>query len=232
MLHQLSGSLARTKSVFVLEDLHVRGMQQNRRLALSISDASMGELRRQLAYKSEWHGSTLLVAGRFWPSSKLCSSCGVIKPALALGERTFDCDACGVALDRDLNAAINLRAYRLNQLGIVPLPADRREVTPDGEEGSGAGTTGAKPASLKQEASRRRTRRPNTRSEPKDSLVSVSSRESNPDANPHFRSRSAARASNRRRCGSRSAPRSRACRRRRARFRAATWRSSRSTSSG
>jgi putative transposase len=163
MLHQLSSSLAKTKSAIVLEDLHVRGMQQNRHLALSISDAGMGELRRQLAYKSEWHGSTLLVADRFWPSSKLCSDCGVIKPALGLGERRFDCEACGTSLDRDVNAALNLRAYGLHQLGIAPLPADRREVTPDGEEGSGASTIGAKPASLKQEASgRRRTRRPNT----------------------------------------------------------------------
>jgi len=99
-LHQLSSSLARTKSVIVLEDLNVRGMQRNRRLALSVSDAGLGELRRQLVYKSEWHGSTLVIADRFYPSSKLCSGCGVIKDALALGERVFDCDACGVSLDR------------------------------------------------------------------------------------------------------------------------------------
>jgi putative transposase len=127
MLHQLSGSLARTKPVVVLEDLYVRGMQQNRHLALSVSDAGLGELRRQLTYKSDWYGSTLVVAGRFWPSSKLCSGCGVIKPALSLAERSFDCEACGVSLDRDENAAFNLRAYGLNQLGIVPLPVDRRE---------------------------------------------------------------------------------------------------------
>jgi transposase len=119
-------------------------------------------LRRQLTYKSDWYGSTLVVADRFWPSSKLCSGCGVIKPALSLAERSFDCEACGVSLDPDENAAINLRAYGLNQLGIVPLPVDRREVTPVGEEGSGADTFGVKPASLKQEASGRRPVRPNT----------------------------------------------------------------------
>jgi putative transposase len=92
-LHQLSSSLARTKSVIVLEDLHVKGMQRNRSLALSISDAGFGEFRRQLTYKSEWYGSTLIVADRFYPSSKLCSGCGVIKNALNLSQRVFDCDA-------------------------------------------------------------------------------------------------------------------------------------------
>ena len=170
-LHRLSSSLAKTKPVIVVEDLHVRGLVSNRRLALSISDASMGELRRQLTYKSEWSGATLVVADRFFPSSKLCSSCGVIQKMLPLDDRQFDCDACGVSLDRDENAAINLRAYGLNKLGIVPLPVDRRKVTPGGEEGAGSSTTGAKPASLKQEATARATRRVSRRSTPKDVLV-------------------------------------------------------------
>ena len=75
-LHQLSASLAKTKSVIVLEDLHVRGMQRNRHLALSISDAWLTEFRRQLTYKSNWYGSTLVLPDRFYPSSKLCSGCG------------------------------------------------------------------------------------------------------------------------------------------------------------
>jgi putative transposase len=74
----------------------------------------MGELRRQLAYKSEWYGSTLVVADRFFPSSKLCSVCGTIKRTLNLSERAYDCDACGVVLDRDENAAINLRRLGLS----------------------------------------------------------------------------------------------------------------------
>jgi putative transposase len=154
-LHQLSGSLARTKSVIVLEDLHVRGMQRNRHLALSIGDAGMAELRRQLAYKSEWYGSRLVIADRFYPSSKRCSDCAVIKPMLGLHERIFTCDACGLSLDRDENAAINLRLAGLDELGIVPPPVDHREVTPDREEGSGARTSGTKPSSLKQEATAR-----------------------------------------------------------------------------
>ena len=170
-LHQLSSSLAKTKSVIVLENLRVCGMLRNRHLALSISDAGMGELRRQLTYKSVWYGSILVIANQFFPSSKLCSSCGVIKATLPLGVRQFDCDACGVSLDRDKNAAINLWAYGLNKLGIVPLPVDRREVTPDREEGSDSSTTGVKPASLKQEAKEHGLRHVPRRSTPKDVLV-------------------------------------------------------------
>jgi putative transposase len=138
-LHQLSSQLTKTKSVIVLEDLHVRGMQRNRHLALSISDAGLGELRRQIVYKSEWYGSHCVVADRFFPSSKTCSGCGVVKAAFRLSERVFKCNECGLSLDRDENAARNLRQYGLNafgELGIVPLPEGLREVTPVGEEGS------------------------------------------------------------------------------------------------
>lgn len=153
-LHQLSSSLARTKSVIVLEDLHVKGMQRSRSLALSIGDAGMGELRRQLAYKSDWYGSTLVIDDRFYPSSKLCSGCGTIKDTLALGERVFACDACGLVLDRDENAAINLR-----NLALAQLPEGLREVTPVERKAlAPAGLDGAKPASPKQEAAGRRNR--------------------------------------------------------------------------
>src|SRR5262249_23618229 len=108
-LHQLSSSLAKTKPVIVLEDLHVRGMQSNRKLALSIPDAGFGELRRQLAYKCDWYGSTLVVADRWFSSSKTCSCCGCAKESLNLGDRFFECNACGFSVDRDENAAINLR---------------------------------------------------------------------------------------------------------------------------
>lgn len=152
-LHQLTSSLAKTKSVIVLEDLHVKGMARNRSLALSIGDAGMGELRRQLEYKSEWYGSTLVIADRFHPSSKLCSDCGVLKDTLSLSERVFDCSACGVSLDRDENAAINLRAYGLRELGIVPLPEGLREVTPAERKALASAHAEVKPASLKQKAS-------------------------------------------------------------------------------
>jgi putative transposase len=144
--------------VIVLEDLHVRGMQLNKQLALSIGDAGMGELRRQLAYKSEWYGSTLVLADRWFPSSRLCSGCGTIKDTLTLSQRQYDCDVCGLSLDRDENAAVNLR-----RLGLAGLPVDRREVTPVERKALAAAQADAKPASLKQEAtadgSRRSTRR-------------------------------------------------------------------------
>jgi putative transposase len=152
-LHQLTSSLARTKSVIVLEDLHVKGMQRNRSLALSIGDAGMGELRRQLAYKSEWYGARLVVADRFFPSSKLCSGCGTIKDALGLSERVYDCTACGLVLDRDENAAINLR-----KLALAQLPEGLGEVTPAERKALAPAAPGAKPASQKQEATGGRNR--------------------------------------------------------------------------
>jgi putative transposase len=92
----------------VVEHLNVAGMIRNRRLARAISDAGMAELRRQLTYKSSWYGSRLVVADQFHPSSKTCSSCGWVKAKLTLAERTFCCEACGLEMDRDLNAARNL----------------------------------------------------------------------------------------------------------------------------
>lgn len=170
MLHQLSSELARTKRVIVLEDLHVRGMQRNKHLALSINDAGMGELRRQLTYKSAWYGSTLVIADRFYPSSKLCSGCGVIKSTLALGARQFDCDACGVSLDRDENAAINLRRLGLSLAG---LPMDHREVTPVERKALALAPASVKPASVKQEATADSNRCSTRRSTRKQVLVRV-----------------------------------------------------------
>lgn len=173
-LHQLSSSLAKTKSVIVLEDLHLEAMARNKHLARSISDAGMGVFRRQLAYKAEWYGARLIVADRFFPSTQLCSGCGKLNEQVkgyeGLHKRRFDCMACGLSLDRDENAAINLRRYGLDAVA-SELPEGLREVTPDGEEGSGPSTTGAKPASWKQEAKARRTRGETRRSAPKGVLV-------------------------------------------------------------
>ena len=94
-----------------MEDLHVAGMLKNRNLARHLADASFGQIRRQLAYKTGWNGGQLAVADRWFPSSKTCSRCGTVKPKLSLRERTFTCEHCGLALDRDLNAAINLKHY-------------------------------------------------------------------------------------------------------------------------
>ncbi|MCK5616243.1 transposase [Candidatus Pacearchaeota archaeon] len=108
-IHKATTKIARTKpKCVVLEDLNVSGMVKNRKLSRSISDASWNEFRRQLEYKLKWIGSKLVFADRFYPSSKTCSKCGKVKSELKLSERIFKCD-CGFEIDRDLNAAINLK---------------------------------------------------------------------------------------------------------------------------
>jgi putative transposase len=107
-LHKATTMLAKSHSVIVVEDLHVAGMVGNRRLARAISDQGWAKFQRQLSYKTSWYGSSLLVAPRFLPSSKQCSCCGLVKADLPLGVRVFVCEACGLILDRDLNAARNL----------------------------------------------------------------------------------------------------------------------------
>ncbi len=107
-LHTLTTACAKTHGTVVVEDLNVRGMLRNRTLARSLSDAGFAEFRRQLAYKCPWYGSRLVVADRWFPSSKRCSGCGTVKDELPLRERTYRCEACGLTLDRDRNAAINL----------------------------------------------------------------------------------------------------------------------------
>jgi putative transposase len=107
-LHKLTTRLATQHGTVVVEQLNVAGMVRNRRLARAISDTGMGELRRQLGYKSTWYGCRLVVADRFYPSSKTCCGCGWVKAKLTLAERTFGCEICGLVMDRDLNAARNL----------------------------------------------------------------------------------------------------------------------------
>lgn len=109
-IHKLTTSLAREYGTIVVEDLNVAGIVKNRRLARAVSDAGFGEIRRQLAYKTVWNGGALVVADRWYPSSKTCSGCGAVKTKLCLSERTFACTECGLILDRDENAALNLAA--------------------------------------------------------------------------------------------------------------------------
>lgn len=111
-LHKVTTHLARTKSVVVIEDLGVQNMIRNHHLARHIADAGWGKFHRMLAYKTTWYGSTVVVADRFYPSSKTCSGCGAIKGDLALSQRVYRCERCGLVIDRDLNAALNLVRYR------------------------------------------------------------------------------------------------------------------------
>ena len=107
-MHKLTTRLTRKYSEISIEDLHVAGMVKNRHLAKSISDAAFGEFRRQLEYKTARSGAALHVVDRWYRSSKTCSGCGEVKAKLSLSERTYRCDSCGLVLDRDLNAAINI----------------------------------------------------------------------------------------------------------------------------
>jgi putative transposase len=107
-LHRLTTTLATEHGTVVVEQLNIAAMVRNRRLARAIADTGMAELRRLLTYKTGWYGTRLMVADRFYPSSKTCSACGWVKAKLTLAERTFTCEACGQVTDRDLNAARNL----------------------------------------------------------------------------------------------------------------------------
>jgi len=142
-LHKTTTDLAKTKSVIGVEDLSVRGMIRNRHLSRAIADAGWGEFRRMLAYKTEWYGSRLIVAPRFYPSTKRCSACGHVKTEMPLAERIFQCEACGAEIDRDLNAARNLASL---VAGSSP-----ETVNACGAEGSGQENGLVKPAAVKQE---------------------------------------------------------------------------------
>ena len=107
-LHQVTTRLAKTKSVLVIEDLNVSGMLKNHHLAQAIGDVGFAEFKRQLLYKASWYGSRVVLADRWEPSSKRCSECGWVDEDLTLADRVYRCAQCGLVLDRDLNAAINL----------------------------------------------------------------------------------------------------------------------------
>lgn len=115
-LHKLSTRLIRENQTVVIEDLSVRNMVKNRSLARAISDASWGELRRQLEYKADWYGRTVIAIDRWYPSSKTCSACGHLMSKMPLNVREWCCAGCGVVHDRDVNAAKVIRAEGLSVL--------------------------------------------------------------------------------------------------------------------
>ena len=111
--HKLTTQLIRENQTIVVEDLAVKNMVKNHKLARAISDANWGELVRQLAYKAEWYGRELIKIDRWFPSSKRCSSCGHIVEKMSLNIRQWDCPQCGTHHDRDINASINILAAGL-----------------------------------------------------------------------------------------------------------------------
>lgn len=154
-LHKATTALAQRHHLIGVETLTVhnlarRGGTRKRGLNRSLADASPGTLLRLLAYKSSWYGSTLVAADRFYPSSKTCCSCGAVKAKLPLYERIYHCDICGLDVDRDRNAAINLAKHALAQTsgrmapgGSGPLAAcgaDRETPAPVGAGGDEAAT--------------------------------------------------------------------------------------------
>ena len=114
-LNKLSTELIRENQSICLEDLAVGNMLKNHCLAKSISDAAWTEFKRQLEYKGEWYGRNILTIGRFEPSSKTCSVCGLVKKDLTLADREWVC-SCGAKHDRDVNAAINIKKFALTNL--------------------------------------------------------------------------------------------------------------------
>ena len=108
-LHQLTNYLTKNFGGIAIEDLNVKGMMTNHKLARAITDIGFYEFKRQMEYKSALKGNYLLIVDKWFPSSKQCSGCGNKKTDLKLSERVYRCDSCGLELDRDLNAAINLK---------------------------------------------------------------------------------------------------------------------------
>lgn len=142
-LHKLTSDLTRRFHTIGIEDLNVKGMMANRHLSRCIADMGFFEFRRQLEYKSEMRGSTVVVADRWFPSSKTCSACGCVQKEMPLSIRKWQCPNCGTQHDRDVNASINLRNYAVSST-----------VSACGGEGSGHGDiTMVKPAPKKQEVS-------------------------------------------------------------------------------
>ena len=112
-LHKLTTQLVRENQTIVVEDLAIKNMVKNHKLALAISDASWGELIRQLAYKCEWYGRELIKIDRWFPSSNRCGNCGHIVDKLPLNIREWECPKCKTTHDRDLNASKNILAAGL-----------------------------------------------------------------------------------------------------------------------
>jgi putative transposase len=144
----------------VAEDLNVAGMTRNRRLARAVADQGFGVARRMLGYKTTWNGGRLVLASRWFPSSKTCSGCGAVKAKLSLSERTYRC-GCGLVTGRDVNAAANLLklaasgAESLNACGGTVRPGLAGHVPVNQEPGAvhadQTGTASGQPLAAEQE---------------------------------------------------------------------------------
>ncbi|MFU7500542.1 MAG: RNA-guided endonuclease TnpB family protein [Candidatus Tisiphia sp.] len=118
-IHKITKAIINENQVIIAEDLHVKGMMRNHKLAKAISDVAWHEIHRQLEYKSKWNDRAYHIIDRFFPSSKMCSFCNFVNDQLTLKDRTWSCSSCGTQLDRDLNASINILNQGLNNLQAV-----------------------------------------------------------------------------------------------------------------
>ena len=137
-LHKLTTRLVRENQTVVIEDLRVANMVRNHRLARAISDAAWADLRGMLEYKCDWYGRELVVVDRWFPSSKTCSGCGHLLASLPLRDREWACPSCGLLHDRDVNAAVNVKAAGLAVAacggGVRPKPVSRGGRSPVKQE--------------------------------------------------------------------------------------------------
>ncbi|OBG02451.1 MULTISPECIES: IS607 family element RNA-guided endonuclease TnpB [Mycobacterium avium complex (MAC)] len=145
VLHKATTALAQRHDVVVVETLNAAGMRaaggaRKRGLNRALADAALAEIRRMLSYKSRWYGSQLVQADRFYPSSKTCTGCGRRKSNLTLADQVFECDECGIRIDRDLGAAINLA-----RLG-VPTPVGEQSPAGSGPVAGRGATRETEPA--------------------------------------------------------------------------------------
>jgi len=137
-LHKLTTRLVRENQTVVIEDLRVANMVRNHCLARAISDAAWADLRGMLEYKCDWYGRELVVVDRWFPSSKTCSGCGHLLASLPLRDREWACPSCGLLHDRDVNAAVNVKAAGLAVAacggGVRPKPVSRGGRSPVKQE--------------------------------------------------------------------------------------------------
>ena len=146
-LHNITTKIVSENQIIVLEDLNVSGMMKNHKLAKAIQELGLYEMRRQIEYKAKWYGREIIFVSRWFPSSKMCSCCGNIKHDLKLSDREYVCENCGLVIDRDENAAINienegLRIYneligqRMPEFKLVEHPTmDGKDVNPPKSSG-------------------------------------------------------------------------------------------------
>lgn len=150
-LHKMTTPVARTHVLIGLESLNAKGMLANHKLAQAVSDASFFEVKRQLLYKSEQHGGSVQLVSRWSASSRTCHACGWVKEDVTLADRVFICEQCGVVLDRDFNASLNIRDEALRMISDVPVVASsgRKFACGVGSSGPETGETFCDEASTK-----------------------------------------------------------------------------------